>query len=126
LDPNKRCAPPLPRSGGLQWWWRWSCSNKALKVVNSIINDCDTHFIKLLIFFTCSHFKPYQWVLSKVDHISLKINRLEQVPWSPSLENHQNLLKTKFIAKPSLKNQNRYKAHNYEMYSRTLLFWSKD
>jgi len=61
LNPNRRWATPLPRVGGLQWRWHWSCSNKALKVVNwSVIYGCDTHFIKPLIFSMCSHFKLYQ------------------------------------------------------------------
>jgi hypothetical protein len=30
--------------------------------------------------------------------------------------------KTKFVAKPPLKNQHRYRAHSYEMYFKTLSF----
>jgi len=57
LDLNKRCAAPLPTSGGLQQRWRQSCSDEDSKVGNSVINDCDTHFAKTLIFSVCSHFK---------------------------------------------------------------------
>jgi hypothetical protein len=34
-------------------------------------------------------------------------------------------LKTKFVVKSTLKNQNRYRAQSCEMYSKTLSFWSK-
>jgi len=51
LDLNKKCAPSLPTSSSLQWRWRWSCSDKTLKVDNSVIDDCDIHFAKLPICF---------------------------------------------------------------------------
>jgi len=51
LDPNKICAPPLPTSSGLQWRWRCNCSDKTLKVGNSVIDDCDIHFVKPVICF---------------------------------------------------------------------------
>jgi len=51
LDPNKKCAPPLPTSGGLQWWWHQSYSDEASKVGNSAIKSYDTHFAKPPIFF---------------------------------------------------------------------------
>jgi hypothetical protein len=51
LDLNKKCAPPLPTSSGLQWRWHRSCSNKALKVVNSVSHDCDIYCAKTNDFF---------------------------------------------------------------------------
>jgi len=51
LDLNKRWAPPLPTSGGLQQRWRQSCFDEASKMDNSVIDGCDTHFAKTLIFF---------------------------------------------------------------------------
>jgi hypothetical protein len=46
----------------------------------------------------------------------------KQAPSSPSLAKPSKPLKTKFVTKPPLKNQYRYRAHNFKMYSITLLF----
>jgi hypothetical protein len=65
FEPNERCALPLLTSGGLQWRWRQSCFNEALKLCNLVIGDYNTDFVKPLIFFKCLHFKVAQRVLIK-------------------------------------------------------------
>jgi len=72
LDPNKRCAPPLPRSSGL-------------------IND----------------------FLSKVGHVSLKIKRSKISSLVSKFKKPPKPQKAKFVAKPSLKNQHRYRVHRF-------------
>jgi len=98
LDPNERCALPLPRSDGLQQWWPRSCSDEVSKVVNSIIDGCDTHFTKPLIFFVCLHFKPSYWVLIKgwpylSQDQKVRNKLLGLYVW----KNHQNLQKLNLL-----------------------------
>ena len=75
LDPNERCAPPLPTLGDLKQHWCQSCSNNALKVVNPVSNDYDTHLAKPLTF-SCVHTQKFlNRFLSRVSRISFKIRR---------------------------------------------------
>jgi hypothetical protein len=90
LDPNKRCAPSLPRSGGLLQQWRQSCFNKTLKMINSIIDECDTHFTTPLIFF--SVFTLQALSAGSYQRLVTFLSRSKghkQASWSPSLENLQ-------------------------------------
>jgi len=51
LDPNERCAFPLLTSGCSQRQWCRSCSDEALKVGNSVIDDCVLIMQKPFLFF---------------------------------------------------------------------------
>jgi hypothetical protein len=58
LNPNERCAFPVLTSGCSQRQWCRSCSDEALKVGNSVIDDCVLIMQKpFFFFFVCSHFK---------------------------------------------------------------------
>jgi len=39
MDPNERCAPPLPTLGGLRQRWCHNCSEKVSKIANSASPD---------------------------------------------------------------------------------------
>jgi len=66
LDPNERCTPPLPTSSDNQRQWDYNCFDEYSKVDNSVVDDCDTYYLKTTHFFMCSHFKVLIWSLSKV------------------------------------------------------------
>jgi hypothetical protein len=78
-------------------------------------------FHKTTIFFMCSHFKPYQRLATFLS----RSKRLETRSLVSKFGKPPKPLKTKFVVKSTLKNQNRYRAQSCEMYSKTLSFWSK-
>jgi hypothetical protein len=55
-------------------------------MINSISLDCDPYCVKPLIVFSCVHTSNLlNGFLSRAEHVSLNIKRLETTLWSPSL-----------------------------------------
>jgi len=94
----ERYGYPIPSPGGLQWRLHRSCSNEASKLVNSISLDWDTHFIKPLIFFICSLFKPFQWILIKGwPYFSQNLKAKNKLLGLQVWKNRQNLKKPSLL-----------------------------
>jgi hypothetical protein len=95
----ERYGYPIPSSSGLQWCLHWSCSDKASKMVNLISLDWDIHFIKPLIFFIYSLFKPSQWVLIKGwPHFSQDVKAKNKLISLQVWKKPPKSPKTKFVA----------------------------
>ena len=74
--------------------------------------------------FSCVHISNLiSGFLSNIDYVSLKIKRLETSSLVFKFGKPPKPPKIKFVTKPPLKNQHRYRAHNCEMYFRTLFFF---
>jgi hypothetical protein len=84
LNPNEKCAPPLPALDGLRWRWH-NFSNEASKVGNSVSLD-GAPIMQKLIWFSCVHTqKPLNGFLLRVYNTSLKTMRLEMDSRPPKI-----------------------------------------
>jgi len=74
--------------------------------------------------FSCVHTSNLiSGFLSNIDYVSLKIKKLEISSLVSKFGKPPKPSKIKFVTKPPLKNQHRYRVHSCEMYFRTLFFY---
>jgi hypothetical protein len=118
---SKRKVFSLSILGDSQRWWYQSYSDEALKLVNLVSCDCDSHYTKTTIFLCVHTWKHLKGFLLRAWNLLLKIKRLKNLTLTSKFcKNHLWVYCKTTIAKLA-----KDRTCSYWNLFKTLSFWSK-